>query len=130
LPCVIKTHFIHMSYYTEARRTYVNVNAFTSQNQLRTLYDFFFFYRYYYLLYGGNISRARATQLYFMRTKAVATAARAMLLVGKPNEWCLRVRVFYHLDFFYETSPILVHEPRQARAWLWRRVLFFFFKRQ
>jgi len=91
----------------------------------------FFFYRYYYLLYtvGGREympSSCHSTTFYGHDSSG---GARDALLArrGVPNEWCLRVRVFYHLDFFLKRPPILVHEPRRARARLWRRVRFFFF---
>lgn len=98
-----------MSYYTEARRTLMSMHL-QVKTSLERCTEFFFILTIIYSTSGGeNISRARATQLYFMRTTAVAAAARAMLLArrGVPNEWCLRVRVFYHLDFFLKRPPFL-----------------------
>ena len=127
MSCVIKTHFIHVVLYRSQKD--VNVNTSTSQNQLKTLYGIFFIVTIIYYM-GGNISRARATQLHFMRTKAVATAARAMLVVGKPNEWCLRVRVFYHLDFFFLNVPHSCTRAETGSCLVVASGTVFFFKRQ
>lgn len=96
-----------MSYYTEARRTLMSMHL-QVKTSLERCTEFFFIITIIYCTRGEYIPSSCHSTTFCAHDSSGGGGARdAVGKEGVPNEWCLRVRVFYHLDFFLKRPPFL-----------------------